>query len=273
MHQHNVIKVSHIPIYDDNYVWLIHLPAPANPSKSNDNAVIVVDPGDASAVIRHCEQHDLQPVAIFITHSHWDHVTGLEEVHHRYSIPVYAPEHPNIPVITYPVFEGSEVNVGALTFKVWSLPGHLPEHVAYLAQLNEQSPVQIFSGDVMFSAGCGRIFVGSHAELKGSLDRINSLPEDTYVYGTHEYTQANLRFAQAVEPNNLDIQSKIREVNELRGKGLASLPTQLWVERLINPYLRCGEMGVVEAARGRLKREPVGELDVFTCIRDWKNVF
>ncbi len=268
--QDTMIEVSYIPIYDDNYVWLIHLP---NLTTGHNNAVIVVDPGDASAVIQHCNQHQLQPVAIFITHSHWDHVTGLEEVQRTYSVPVYAPEHPNIPAISHPVFDGSEVNVGALTFKVWSLPGHMPEHVAYLVQLSEQSPYQIFSGDVMFSAGCGRIFVGSHEELKASLDRINALPEDTYVYGTHEYTQANLRFAQAVEPNNPDIQRKIQEASELRGRNLPTLPTRLKEERLINPFLRCKERPVVEAVRGRLEREPTSELDVFTCLRDWKNSF
>lgn len=270
MPQDTLINVSYIPIYDDNYVWLIHLPAV---DSGHNNSVIVVDPGDAKAVIDHCNTHDLQPVAIFITHSHWDHVTGLQEVHQKYSAPVYAPEHPNIPVITHPVSEGSEINVGSLVFKVWSLPGHLPEHVGYLGRLNDDSPVQIFSGDVMFSAGCGRIFVGSHEELKESLDRINALPEDTVVYGTHEYTQANLRFAAAVEPENTDIQAKVSEVEVLRLAGQASLPMVLGRERLINPFIRCGEEGVVDACAGRIGHQPRDELEVFTCLREWKNGF
>lgn len=264
-----MLQIRPIPVYDDNYVWVVYPP-------QHPQCVIVVDPGDAAPVLAALRAEKLQPAAILITHSHWDHITGISAILAEFAIPVYGPPHPQIPEITHPVDEGDYFELLNIHFEVLALPGHMPEHRAYVirdAAGQKSQPTQILSGDVLFSAGCGRIFSGTHEQLKTSLDRLNAFPTDTLIYPTHEYTLANLAFAQAVEPANLAIETHIQRVRELRRQQQPSLPTRLELERQINPFLRTRTPSVRRIAAQRLAREPIDDQDVFTCLRQWKNQF
>ncbi len=258
-----MLKVHAVPTFSDNYVWIIQSPTSAE--------VCVIDPGDAGPVIGYLKQLNLDLVRVLITHSHFDHINGVNDLMAHKTVPVYGPDCEAIPQVTHPQKEGSTFDLFETEFTVWHLPGHLPEHVAYVA--TKGADTQIFSGDIMFSGGCGRIFDGTHKELKSSLDRIASLTSDTLIYGTHEYTESNLEFAKAVEPSNKAIDARTEEVQALRAAGSPTLPTNVHTEKAINPFIRCNETDVIAATGSKLGHEPNDALEVFTTLREWKNEF
>jgi len=149
---------------------------------------------------------------------------------------------------------------------VLAVPGHTLNHLAYLVRPNQQSPI-LFCGDTLFSAGCGRLFEGSAAQLWQSLQKLTSLPPETLVCCAHEYTQANLRFALAVEPDNAAVQSRIAEVNQLRQQQLPSLPSTIAAELLFNPFVRCHDADL------QSRWQQPDALSLFSWLREWKNRF
>jgi hydroxyacylglutathione hydrolase len=152
-------------------------------------------------------------------------------------------------------------------FQVMDVPGHTAGHIAY------HGHGALFCGDTLFSAGCGRLFEGTPAQMLGSLDRISTLPDDTRIFCAHEYTLGNLRFAAAVEPGNADVLASLEATRALRDRDAITLPSRLGHERRINPFLRCREPAVraaAEAHAGRTLPEPV---DVFATVRAWKDGF
>ncbi len=190
-------------------------------------------------------------------------------------VPIFGPECSAIPQVDNILHDNDSFHFWGYEFSVIHLPGHLPEHVAYVVTKGGDKAArrQIFSADILFSAGCGRIFNGTHSELKQSLDRLKGYPEDTMFYPAHEYTLANLRFAKAVEPKNDAINKRYEEVERLRNQNIPSLPTNLALELTINPFLRCDEKAVINAVRDRLGREPNDENEVFKTLRLWKDSF
>jgi hydroxyacylglutathione hydrolase len=148
-----------------------------------------------------------------------------------------------------------------------AVPGHTLGHIAY------HGHGALFCGDTLFSAGCGRLFEGTPAQMLASLDRIAALPDDTRVYCAHEYTLGNLRFAAAVEPGNEDVLESLEAVRELRSRDAITLPTTIGRERRINPFLRCREPAVRAAAEARSGRPLPQATDVFAAIRSWKDGF
>jgi hydroxyacylglutathione hydrolase len=148
-----------------------------------------------------------------------------------------------------------------------AVPGHTLGHIAYAGH------GALFCGDTLFSAGCGRLFEGTPAQMLDSLDRLAALPDATSVYCTHEYTLSNLRFAAAVEPGNGNVHDALADVQRRREQDEITLPSTLGRERLINPFLRCREPTVRASAErhaGRPLPEPV---DVFAEVRRWKDGF
>jgi hydroxyacylglutathione hydrolase len=131
----------------------------------------------------------------------------------------------------------------------------------------------LFCGDTLFSAGCGRLFEGTPAQMLASLDALASLPEDTLVCCTHEYTLSNLKFALAVEPGNADLVDYVQRCQALRAQGQPTLPSSIGRERRINPFLRTREPAVIEAARAFDARTTKDEVGIFATIRQWKNEF
>lgn len=259
-----MLDVSSLPIFDDNYVWIIH-----SPEKRDE--VCVIDPGDGHAVIHFLEDRGFKLQKILITHSHNDHIGGINRLLEHAKVPVFGPDCDAIPQVTETIAGGDTFSLWGTDVKVLHTPGHLPEHLTYV--IEHAGGTQIFSGDVLFSSGCGRIFRGTHEELKNSLDCIASYPEESIIYPTHEYTMANLHFAREVEPGNNDLRRRAVEVAELRADHQPTLPTTVGLEKKVNPFLRCTQSGVKDAAAVQLGREPIDELEVFTSLRAWKDMF
>lgn len=253
------MKVFSIPALRDNYIWALVA----------GKHCIVVDPGDAAPVLQFLDEQGLGLSAVLITHRHHDHVDGLPALlaSRPAAVAVFGPG--TIAGINHAVGEGTQLAIAGFAdaFKVWAVPGHTEEHLAYLCG------ARLFCGDTLFSAGCGRIMGGSAAQLHLSLQRLASLPESTLIYCTHEYTLANLRFARAVEPDNPDILARIEHCQAQREQGLPTLPCALAEELITNPFLRC-HLPTVQA-RIRQENSDIDHTEVayFTALRQWKDRF
>jgi hydroxyacylglutathione hydrolase len=235
------MNLTALPAFTDNYIWMLHDGAQA----------LVVDPGEAAPVQAALDALGLQLAGILVTHHHADHVGGVDALRSRLVGPVFGPARERIPAPFEPLVAGDRVQLLGLDFEVFDVPGHTAGHIAYLHRPAGQAPI-LFCGDTLFSAGCGRLFEGTPAQMHASLAQLAALPGNTRVCCTHEYTLSNLRFAAAVER--------------------ATLPSTIARELTINPFLRCAESPVVANARahGALSSEPVA---VFAALREWKNQF
>jgi hydroxyacylglutathione hydrolase len=251
-----MFEISLIPAFKDNYIWLL----------TRGKRACVVDPGDAAPVISRLEADDLALESILITHHHADHQGGVAELKARWPAEVYTPVSESITGCTRPLSGGEQINILDQTLEVMAVPGHTLGHLAYLA------PGALFCGDTLFGAGCGRLFEGTPEQMSASLDRIAALPDDTLVYCAHEYTEMNLRFALAVEPDNQALQVRAAKVAALRVAGLPSVPSTLGEEKATNPFLRCAEAAVIEAGmqHAAVNRENSA---IFAAIRGWRNNF
>lgn len=249
-----------LPAFADNYIWMLH----------DGHQALVVDPGDAAPVRQALLDHGLTLTGILVTHHHADHVGGLAELLPVLQGPIWGPASEPLPVPVTPCRGGQTVLWQGLSFEVLDVPGHTAGHVAYfLAAQGNDAPL-LFCGDTLFSAGCGRLFEGTPAQMADSLQRLAALPDATRVCCAHEYTLANLRFALAVEPGNLALQRHARACEVLRAGGQPTLPSSLALERDINPFLRCHQPEVIAAAR---RHDPAAndDITVFAALRGWKN--
>lgn len=253
-----MFDIIRIPAFKDNYIWLLRKGATA----------AVVDPGDARPVLDVLEQEGLSLSAILITHHHADHQGGVAELLAHHSAEVFGPAAESIAGISKPLRSGDTISIApfGIEFEVIAVPGHTLGHIAYYGS------GCLFCGDTLFAGGCGRLFEGTAAQMADSLARLAALPEDTAVYCAHEYTQANLRFALAVEPGNRRLLSRVEEVAVTRARGGATLPSTIAIEKATNPFLRCREPEVAAAARGRVPAAR-DEVAVFAALREWKNSF
>ena len=253
-----------LPAFSDNYIWMLH----------DGQQALVVDPGKAAPVQQALQRLGLTLTAILVTHHHPDHVGGLQELQSNHTT-VYGPRLENINGVDQLLGEGDVIEWAGISIKVLDVPGHTAGHIAYLidnaADLPDNAPIA-FVGDTLFSAGCGRLFDGSMAQLHASLTRLAQLPDATRVCAAHEYTLSNLRFAKAVEPNNLDIGAYQLRCEALRADHKPTLPSTIRDEKAINPFLRCTEPDVVSSARQHGAMDTSSQA-VFAALRQWKNIF
>jgi hydroxyacylglutathione hydrolase len=257
-----MLEVSPVRAFSDNYLWLIRAP-------TDGRCAVVVDPGDARPIEAALEAQGLSLGAILVTHHHPDHVGGVQALAARHGVEVYGPARERMPCDIRPLDDGDSVSLAdlGLDFHVMAVPGHTLGHIAY------HGHGALFCGDTLFSAGCGRLFEGTPAQMLSSLDRIAALADDTRIYCAHEYTLANLRFAATVEPGNADVLETLESVQQLRARDGITLPTTLQRERRINPFLRCREPAVRAAAESRAGAPLPEPADVFAVIRAWKDGF
>ena len=253
-----MFDIIRIPAFKDNYIWLLR----------QGTSAAVVDPGDARPVLEVLAREGLSLTAILVTHHHADHQGGVASLLAQHPAEVFGPAAESIAGMTRSLADGDRVRIAScdIEFQVIAVPGHTLGHIAYYGS------GCLFCGDTLFSAGCGRLFEGTAVQMAASLARLAALPDETAVYCAHEYTQANLRFALAVEPGNRRLQSRADEVALARSRGGATLPSTIGLEKASNPFLRCREAAVVAAARRRAP-DAGDEVAVFAALREWKDCF
>jgi hydroxyacylglutathione hydrolase len=250
-----------LPAFEDNYIWMLH----------DGHQALVVDPGDEAPVLQALQEQALRLAAILVTHHHADHVGGVALLRQATGAPVYGPAGEALPGPVHGVHEGDTLQLLGLRLQVLDVPGHTAGHIAWYAPDAAPQPL-LFCGDTLFSAGCGRLFEGTPAQMLASLDKLAALPAATRVCCAHEYTLSNLRFAQAVEPGNAAIAAHRRHCEALRAQQLPTLPSTLALEREINPFLRSRLPAVRQAVQAHNPQAQT-DVEVFAALREWKNQF
>lgn len=221
--------VQIIPVLNDHYVYIAPL----------GDKVAIIDCGEAAPVIKALERENITPDYLLITHHHHDHTNGIKAIKERYpQIEVIGPaaEAHKIPMLDKTVSEGDELALGGINIRIFDTPGHTLGHICYAAEIDGHTA--LFSGDTLFSMGCGRLFEGTPAQMWDSLQKLVTLPDDTLIYCGHEYTQANGRFCLSIEPENETLAERIEDVDTLRATGRPSIPVSLATEKQTNCFLR-----------------------------------
>jgi hydroxyacylglutathione hydrolase len=255
------MKIVQIPLLRDNYGYLIVC------DKTKNAAII--DPSEADPVLARIDQEQVPLQAILNTHHHRDHTGGNEGILAKRKAEVYGHKSDSgrIYGLSRGVDEGDEIQIGELKGAVLFIPGHTTGHVAYLFENN------LFCGDTLFTAGCGRLFEGTPEQMQASLKKLMTLPDNTKVYCGHEYTESNLRFAMSVEPKNPKLASRFERVQGLRARGTSTVPSTIEEEKQTNPFLRWDSKEIqahVKAAHATTRLDPVS---VFAAVRKMKDSF
>lgn len=274
------IEITGVPAFRDNRLWCI----------SRGGEALVVDPGDAGPVLQHLETQGLTPVALLLTHHHADHVGGVAALCQRYpGIPVFGPAAESITGVSRPLSGGERLSLLGCEWRVLTLPGHTRGHLGYCLEAapaagEAAEPLRLFSGDVLFGLGCGRLFEGTPEQMAASLATIAALPDDTLIYCAHEYTALNLPFAELVLPDNPALRRRAIAVRQAEANHQTTLPLRLAEEKASNPFLRCDDPVVIAAAQRRARQggvaaagqasvPAVDPVAVFAILREWRNQF
>jgi hydroxyacylglutathione hydrolase len=196
-------------------------------------------------------------------------VGGLEALAAHWRCPTFGPRREVTEKLDHRLVQGDRFDVPGLgiSLETLDIPGHTAGHIALFGE------DMVFCGDTLFACGCGRVFEGTPAQMLESLTKLARLSPPTRVYCGHEYTMANIRFAQAVEPSNraLDERKEREAAKQLRGE--PTLPSTIADELATNPFLRCDRAEVIASAEKHAGRKLSGPVEVFAEIRAWKNVF
>lgn len=251
-----------IAAFNDNYIWVLH----------DGTRALVVDPGEAAGVQTFLAERRLTLDTILITHHHGDHTGGVSALREATGARVIGPVGEPMPEPLQRVTGGQTVEALGLSFEVLNVPGHTAGHIAFYLENVDGAPL-LFCGDTLFSAGCGRLFEGTPAQMLASLSRLAALPAATRVCCTHEYTLSNLRFAQAVEPGNAALTQYRQWCEAQRAQHLPTLPSTIGLEQAINPFLRSHLPSLAGAAQAHNPTCGDDPLEVFATLREWKNVF
>jgi hydroxyacylglutathione hydrolase len=243
----------------DNYGVLVHDP--------DSGSTAAIDAPEAAPVEAALKATGWKLTDILVTHHHGDHTGGIAELKGRHQCRVVAPkaEAGKIPLVDETVREGDKVSVGKLSANVIETPGHTAGHITYWFHGDKLA----FAGDTLFSIGCGRVIEGTPEMMWTSLKKLRDLPGDTRVYCGHEYTLANIRFAETIEPGNAALKARAKEAAQQIANRQWTIPTTIDEEKAANVFLRA-DVPAVAAAVG-LAGKPAAE--VFAEIRARKNKF
>jgi hydroxyacylglutathione hydrolase len=222
------LTVHQFPCLGDNYGYLIH-------DEEND-LTAAIDTPEAGKIEEALEAKGWKLTHILNTHHHYDHSGGNEELKNKWGCVIVGSKSDaaRIPGIDEQVGDGDTYTFGNHTAKVLDVSGHTQGHIAYYFEADQI----LFSGDALFALGCGRLFEGSAEQMWTSLQKLIALPDDTTVYCAHEYTQSNAKFALTVEPQNSELQERVKVIDELRSANKPTVPSNLGVEKRTNPFLR-----------------------------------
>jgi hydroxyacylglutathione hydrolase len=228
----NKKKIKIIKCLQDNYSYLII-------DETNLNAC-VVDPSESKPIIDFVENNNITLKYILNTHHHFDHVGGNLELKKKYNSKVigFIGDKNRIPEIDTLVDDQEIWREDNFEAKIYHIPGHTSGHIAFYFFKEKK----IFTGDTLFSLGCGRIFEGTHEQMFHSLKKIKTLPKDIEVYCGHEYTLQNSKFCLAYDPKNLLLKNKIIKIKEKLKNGTPTVPTILDDEMQCNIFLKAKDL-------------------------------
>ena len=254
------LEFHQFPCLSDNYAVLVHDPV--------NETTILVDAPDEAAIRAALAEKNWALTHILVTHHHWDHTQAIGALKAAFGCTVIGPagEAAKIDGLDETISDGDEVELGGIRVKAIATPGHTLGQISYWLP----DAGVAFTGDTLFSLGCGRVFEGTPAMMWASLDRLASaLPDETKIYCGHEYTLANAKFAVTVDPDNAALAARIAEVEVLRGEGRPTLPTTMGMEKATNPFLRARD----KAIRAHLGLTKAEDAVVFAEIRARKDSF
>jgi len=247
------------PCLSDNFGVLLHDP--------QSGATASIDAPEAAPVEAALKKTGWRLSEILVTHHHGDHTAGIGELKARHKCRVVAPraEAARIAHVDETVGEGDRVRLGGLEGRVIETPGHTAGHISFFFPADKLA----FVGDTLFSIGCGRVIEGNPEMMWHSLLKLRALPDDTAFYCGHEYTDANIRFAKTIEPNNAALVARAEEVKKLLAAGKPTIPATIGAEKAANPFLRADDAEVAKSVG--LAGSPAWK--VFAEIRERKNRF
>ena len=252
------MRIEIIPCLSDNYSYIIY--------EKKSNTISIVDPAEFEACDRIINKYRKLDF-ILNTHHHADHVGANLELKKKYNSKILGSnsDKNRIPGIDIFLKENQKQKIGNLEFEVIFIPGHTKGHIAFFFRKEKIA----FTGDTLFSLGCGRIFEGTHEDMFNSLNKIKNLPPDTKIYCGHEYTKTNLNFCLTYDPTNTLLKEKQVDILKKLNSNQPTIPSTLGQEIETNIFLRCNVTEIKHA----LGLKDSSELEVFSKLRDLKDTF
>ena len=254
-----MLEVKIIKCLSDNYSYLIR--------DKKTNLVGVLDPSEFNSVDLEITKTYKKLDFILNTHHHNDHVGGNIDLKEKYNSKIICSlyDEKRIPGADIKKKEGDKFSLGETNFRVIHIPGHTIGHIAFYS---EKAGI-IFTGDTLFSLGCGRIFEGTFEQMLGSLEKIQNLPKNTMIYCGHEYTKNNGQFCLSIDKDNSKLKERIEYVKNRVKKNLPTLPVTLGEGIETNIFLRCDDKKI----KNSLKMNNSSKLEVFRKLRNLKDKF
>ena len=254
-----MLNIDIIPCLKDNYSFVAH--------DTETGIIAVIDPSEFKPVNSFIEKKYKKIDYILNTHHHFDHTDGNLNLQKKYKAKIIGSkkDEKRIPGIDIKLSDNESFKLGSVDFKIFLIPGHTSGHICFYAQ----SEKIVFTGDTLFSLGCGRVFEGTYLEMLTSLNLIKKLPIDTQIYCGHEYTQKNLDFCLKYEINNNKLEEKKKWVTSKLSKKEPTIPVTIEEELNTNIFLRCDVLAVKKS----LSMENSSEVEIFKKLRDLKDSF
>lgn len=251
------LTVLTIPCRTDNYAFIIH--------NKSTNETALVDVPESKPILQELQKRGWGLDNILITHHHFDHVEGLDDLRREFNPKVYGNQEDSsrLPKLDEPVSDGQIFTICSQEFQALDVSGHTVGHLAFITDGSA------FTADSLMALGCGRVFEGTFPMMWNSLNKLAKLPKDTIIYSGHEYTLANGQFAITIEPDNKDLIARIQRETERRKNGIPTVPSTLEEELKTNPFLRADHPEV----KRKLNMEGDSAVDVFAEIRSRKDSF
>ncbi len=253
------MEITPILCLVDNYAYIIY--------DNETKTVGVVDPSDATPIISYLEKKNLNLNYILNTHHHFDHVGGNIELKKKYKAKIigFEGDRHRIPGIDKTLKDCEKWAFGNSLVKILHVPGHTLGHICFYFEKKKIA----FTGDTLFSLGCGKIFEGDHKQMLSSLNKIKKFPKDTKIYCGHEYTYKNAEFCTKYDGNNINLKKKFDQIKKLRSNNLPTIPTRLEDELNSNIFLRCDQNDL----KIKLNMKNEEDSKVFKKVRDLKDSF